>query len=132
MRFFIRSAIFGAAMVMALPSLAATLSEVERSALHAAMVSHIDRQAVSGMYLQVDLKSGTVNKFAPAKSHAMILTMGDNFVLCTDFKDEQGTATNVDFYVVRKGKSFAVFHTEINNRDPLKKLMDEGKVQPVD
>lgn len=110
---------------------ATSLGEAEISALHASMVQHIDRQVIEGLYWQVDLKSGIVSKFSPAKSHPMVLTMGDNFVLCTDFKDTSGKPTNVDFYVARRGKGFAVFHTEIGNRGPLMKLMQEGKAASI-
>lgn len=108
------------------------VTEGERTALHAAMLQHIDRQAVNGIYLHMNLASGAVESFAPAKAHPMMFEFGEHFVLCTDFKDKDGNAAMVDFYVAKRGKSYAIFQTEINNRAPLMKLMEAGKVKAVD
>jgi hypothetical protein len=129
--------IVGAAIVLlaafsAMPAYAANITEADRTALHAVMLQHIDRQVVDGMYLRMDLKGGNIEQFAPAKAHPMMFTMGENYVLCTDFKDKDGKTAMVDFYVAKRGKSYAVFQTEINNRDPLMKLMETGKVKSVD
>jgi hypothetical protein len=125
------AALLGVSLAI-MPIGAFALTSSERTALHVAMVQHIDRNVVDGLYLQMDLANGKVNKFSPAKSHPMLLTMGEHFVLCTDFKDEAGNATNVDFYVARRVRGFAVFHTEINNRGPLQKLMEDGKAKMVE
>ncbi|MCB1535655.1 MAG: hypothetical protein KDJ44_13245 [Rhodoblastus sp.] len=111
---------------------AATLSNADRLALQTAMVQHIDRQTVDGLYPWFDVKSGGIDRYSPAKSHPMIIRAGDTFVLCTDFKDKDGAATNVDFYMMRKGVSFEVIRTEIANRAPLETLMNAGKAQPAD
>lgn len=121
-------AMLASAFLAAPAAMAGNLSEAERTALHVAMTQHIDRQVIDGMYLKVDLGTGVIQRFAPAKAHPMVLKMGEDYVLCTDFKNEAGVATNVDFYVTRRGKGFAIFHTEINNRQPLMKLMEAGKV----
>lgn len=114
------------------PVHASTISSADRIALHAAMTQHIDREVVDGMYLRVDLATGAVQRYAPAKAHPMVLKMGDGYVLCTDFKNEVGESSNVDFYVARRGDGFSIFHTEINNRQPLMKLMETGKVVSVE
>lgn len=111
---------------------AASLSDTDRLALQAAMVQHIDRQTVDGQFPWFDIKSGAMRSYAPAKSHPMIVLSGETFVLCTDFKDPAGAATNVDFYLVRKGKGFSIIRTEIANREPLVALMDAGKARPAD
>ena len=119
------------ALAVASPALADPLTDAERAALQSAMVQHIDRQTIDGLYLKVDVAAGEIRKYAPAKAHPMILSMGQHYVLCTDFKDAQGNATNVDFYVARRGKGFAIFHTEIDNRAPLMKLIEGGKAKPL-
>ncbi|MFV0281804.1 MAG: hypothetical protein ACK5JM_13725 [Rhodoblastus sp.] len=119
------SAFYGAAH-------AAALSDVDRLALQAAMVQHIDRQSVDGQFPWFDLKAGALRAYAPAKTHPMIVQSGDTFVLCTDFKNTDGAATNVDFYAVRKNKGFAIIRTEIANREPLMALINAGKAQPAE
>jgi hypothetical protein len=96
------------------------------------MFQHIDRQLLDGVYLDIDLKTGDVRSLIPAKNHPMVLRMGEQFVLCTDFKTRAGESVNVDFYASRRGKSFVIFRTEIDNRAPLTALMDAGKVAPAE
>lgn len=131
-----RKLIFASALALCVAApggaFAAPVSEAERAALHAAMLQHIDRQAVDGVYLHMDLKGGVVETYSPAKAHPMMFSMGDHFVLCTDFKDKNGKATNVDFYLAKRGKSYAVFQTEIANREPLMQLMKAGKVKSIE
>lgn len=117
---------------LVLPQGVQAATESERTELQAAMRQHIDRQVVNGMYLHMNLSTGTVEAFSPAKAHPMMFEFGDHYVLCTDFKDKDGKATVVDFYVAKRGKNFAVFQTEINNRAPLMKLMEAGKVKSID
>jgi len=132
----LRKFIFGLAMcinlVGAQASFAETVSTADRSGLQAAMFQYIDRQAVEGMFLHMDMRDGSVQGLAPAKAHPMILQMGKNFVLCTDFFNKEGKSVNVDFYVARRGASFVIFHTEVDNRAPLDKLIKDGKVVMVD
>ena len=107
------------------------VSEGDRTALHAAMLQHIDRQAVNGTYLHMNLANGAVETYVPAKAHPMMFEFGEHYVLCTDFKDKDGKNAMVDFYVAKRGKGYAIFQTEINNRTPLMKLMDSGKVKAI-
>ena len=51
----------------------------------------------------------------------MILSMGDDYVLCTDFRDPDGKFVNVDYYMTSRDGKYVVFQTEIDNRAPLKK-----------
>lgn len=128
------SVAFAASVLLSalVPAAASKIPEAERAALHAAMLQHIERNATSGIYLHMNLATGNVEQYAPAKAHPMMFTFDGHFVLCTDFKDKDGKAAMVDFYVARQGKGFAVFQTEINNRAPLQKLMESGKVVSVD
>ncbi len=108
------------------------VSNLERSALQAAMAQHIDRQTVDGQFLYVDFTQGTVERLSPAKAHPMILKMGDDFVLCTDFVSKNGKAVNIDFYLARRGKGYVIFHTEVGNRGSLEAMMKAGKVAMID
>ena len=117
-----------AAALISTSANAAPLSPADKAGLQSAMVQHIDRQLVDGSYMDVNLKSGEFRKLVPAKNHPMVLQMGEHFVLCTDFKTKAGESVNLDFYVARRGKSFVVFRTEIDNRAPLQALMEAGKV----
>ena len=62
----------------------------------------------------------------------MILSMGDHFILCADFRTGSGTAVNIDFYVARNQDGFVVFDTVIDNREPIQRLMSAGLARAVD
>jgi hypothetical protein len=102
-----------------------TLSE--RAALQATMFGYIDREAIKGSFLHVDISRGTVEPISPVKAHPMIVRTGDYFVLCTNFRREDGKDVNVDFYPAKRDAGFEVFHTEIDNHGPLEQLINRGK-----
>ncbi|MDP4593288.1 MAG: hypothetical protein NWT00_01830 [Beijerinckiaceae bacterium] len=106
-------------------------SAAEKASLQAAMFQHIDQQLVRGSFLHVDFKRGEVEKLSPAKAHPMMLTMGNNYVLCTTFRRQNGTEVNIDFYAAKKEAGYSIFHTEVNNRGPLMALIKAGKVKPL-
>ena len=107
---------------------ASTVSMDDKVALQAVMASYIESHLVDGIIPHVLLDKGEVVSLVPTKAHPMILTMGDDYVLCTDFRAEDGTFVNVDFYVARAETGFVIYQTEIGNRAPLEKMMEAGKV----
>ncbi|MFC7739233.1 hypothetical protein ACFQX4_26495 [Roseomonas sp. GCM10028921] len=111
---------------------AETLSAADKAALQAAMTQHVERQLVNGNFLHLDAVQGTVRVLFPAKTHPRIMQLDKYYVLCTDFRDQQGTPVNVDFYLAPGGKSFAVFQTEVANRAPLQALVRAGRVRAVE
>lgn len=119
--------LFAASSVSAQP-----LRLADKAALQAAMYQHIDAQLVNGAFLHLSMATGEVRSLAPTKAHPMILTMGEHFVLCSSFKTQAGKEVNMDFFMARAGKSYVVFHTEIDNRGSLEKLMEAGKIRMVD
>jgi len=110
------------------PGIAQSVEPADKAAMQSTMFQHIDRILVDGQYTDVNLANGEIRKLVPQKNHPMVLRMGESFVLCTDFRTQDGEAVNVDFYAARRGKSFVIFRTEIGNRAPLMQLMNSGKV----
>ena len=84
---------------------ASALSLQDKATLQAAMQRHVDRQSIEGAYLHLDSKSGEVMKLHPVTAHPMIMKMGDNYVLCFDFRTAAGKDVPVDFYMARKKDS---------------------------
>ena len=108
-----------------------TIGISEKAMLQVSMQRHIDRRLVEGAYLHMDMKTGDVQELHPATAHPMILKMGKYFVLCSDFRDKEGKSVNIDFYLARRGASFIVFQTLVDDRKPLVRLMKAGKVSRV-
>lgn len=102
------------------------------SAMQAAMQRHIDRTLVNGAYLHLDMNTGEVHLLYPAQAHTTVLSMGDYFVLCSDFRDAADGSVNVDFYLAREDDRFVVFHSVVDDRDVLRQWLREGKARRLD
>lgn len=111
---------------------AAALTVQDKVQLQSAMAAHIERNMVDGVIPHVLLKDGVVVDLVPTKAHPMILSFGERYVLCTDFRDPEGRFVNVDFYVAKGSEGYVIFQTEIDNRASLEALMKAGKVAMVE
>lgn len=98
-------------------------------ALQAAMQRHVDASLVDGAILYLDTDSGEVRKMHPVTAHPIILTMGDHYVLCFDFRDDAGKNLHIDYYMAQRGNEYVVFHTAVADHDMLDGLMKAGKVK---
>lgn len=106
-------------------------SVIDKARLQAAMQQHIERNLVDGAILHLDTRTGEVRSLYPTQAHPMVIGMGEYFILCADLRDKAGNAMPLDLYMAPSGRSFTVFHTEINNRAPLKLLMKKGLAKPM-
>ena len=105
------------------------VSTTEKIMLQATMQQSIARQLVDGKYYYFDANAAKVHTLYPGKTHPMIMRMGEHFILCTNFRADDGKAVNVDFYVARQGDGFVIFDTVVDNRAPIKQLMKAGLVR---
>lgn len=110
---------------------AAANGTVSKARLQAAMQQHIERSLVHGAILHLNTETGEVKPLYPTQAHPMVIAMGDNFILCTDLRDKAGNAMPLDLYMAPSGRSFKVFHSEIGNREPLRKFMKNGLAKPL-
>ncbi len=118
------------AIVVALASMGpVTASTSEKAMLQAAMQRYLDSQLVEGAILDLSLETGEIRKLYPVESHPMILTMGDNFVLCATLSDVEGNKSTIDYYFAPRGDDYVMFRAEIDNRKPLRALMKAGTVK---
>ena len=108
-----------------------TVSASEKIVLQAAMQQHVESQLIEGAMLDLDLESGEIRKLYPTKTHPMIMTMGENFVLCLTLNDTDGKEYLADYYIAPQDDGFVVISAEINNRKALKKLMKAGIVRQM-
>jgi hypothetical protein len=126
-----RLVIFVLGMFCMMSTVTAGERTVDKAKLQAAMQMHIQRNLVNGAILHLDTKTGDVRPLYPTQAHPMVIAMGENFVLCTDLRDKAGKARPLDLYMAPSGRSFTVFHTEIDNRAPLTKLIKKGLAKPL-
>ena len=121
-------AILAICAALAAPA-AAKDTTVLKAELQAAMQRHIDRNVIDGALPYLDLESGEVTPLYPTEAHPMILTLGEGYVLCADLRTTEGVSRPVDFYMMPAGKRYKIVRTEIDNRPPLKALMQAGKAK---
>ena len=107
------------------------ISTGKKAALQAVMQQHIDTQLVGGVYPQIILETGKIRRLHPVAAHPMILRLENKYVLCTDFRDDQGRDVNIDFYLERKGDTYSVVRTVIDDRTPLDGLVKNGSAKVV-
>lgn len=131
MRSIVLAGIISIAVLVTTAHASEDVTTSEKILLQATMHQTITRNLVDGKYFYFDASAAEVHALYPAKTHPMILRMGEHFVLCTNFRDGDGKEVNVDFYVARQEESFVVFDTVVDNRAPLKQLMKAGLVQAV-
>ncbi len=120
--------VFLLVILCALPLTAWSQSLSEKAALQAAMQRFIDRQTIDGVYHYIDENAGEVRTLHPVTAHPKILTMGEHYVLCFDFRNDDGDKVNVDFYMARKNESFIVFHTAVDDHTLIDLLLRQGKL----
>jgi hypothetical protein len=133
--FCVHRALIGLVLAFAIGSTVAASEKIgtrDKASLQAGMQQYIGRTLVNGIYLYLNPTTGDVRGLHPITAHPMILRMGEFFVLCSDFRDDQGVRVNVDFYMARREKGYVVFHTAVAQRDLLEQLMKAGKIERVD
>jgi len=96
--------------------------------LQVTMQRHIESSLVDGAITSLNMESGALEPLYPTEAHPMVLVGRDFFVLCSELKSADGRQLPVDFYVTETEDGFRVFHTEIDNREPLNKLMADNRV----
>lgn len=105
---------------------AQSLTEI-RTQLQAALQRNLSRTMIEGSLPHLDLITGELTRFYPTENHEVILKMADVYVMCATLVTADGQEATVDYYMTRNNASFGVIRTEIDNRTPLKALMDAGK-----
>lgn len=99
--------------------------------LQIAMQQHIEQQKVDGAILNINFKTGSVEKLYPVEAHPMVIELSNGYALCSDLVREDGSTVPLDVYLVREGDELVVFETIISNRGPLAKLIKSGKATRI-
>lgn len=105
---------------------AQSLNEL-RTQLQATLQRSLGRSMLGGALPHVDLQTGTVTRYYPTENHEIILKMDDVYVMCATLMSEDGREAPVDYYIAQADGRFGIIRMEIDNRAPLKALMDAGR-----
>lgn len=119
-------------VLLALGLICATAAQAQsttelRTKLQATLQRNLGRAMLDGALLYVNLQSGTLTRFYPTETHEVILQMGEVYVMCSTLVAEDGKEALVDYYITESKGRYGVIRTEIDNRAPLKALMEAGR-----
>ncbi|MDG1337053.1 MAG: hypothetical protein P8P53_13680, partial [Tateyamaria sp.] len=67
--------------------------------LQTVMQRHIEGQLIDGALRVRDLSSGDISLYYPTERHSMVMSIDEDYILCTDLVSESGESVPVDFYV---------------------------------
>lgn len=96
----------------------------EAIGLQAAMQRYIESNLVNGALLHIDVATGIVHSYYPAKAHPKIMAIGKYYYLCANFRDEKGQEVMFNFYVARDGKRYVFFHTLLGEDEALEERIE--------
>ena len=119
-------ALLGLSLFLGTNAQAQTLTEV-RTQLQAALQRSLSRSMMDGALPHLDLTTGQLTKFYPTENHEIILKMDEVYVMCATLLGPDGKEVPVDYYISQSEGRYGVIRTEINNRTPLKALMDAAR-----
>ena len=98
-----------------------------RARLQAALQSSLSRSLINGALRHIDLTDGKITLYYPEEMHEKIVQIGDTYVMCATLISTEGQEAPVDYYLSQTNGRYVVIRTEIDNRAPLKALIDAGK-----
>ena len=103
-------------------------SLAEKAKLQATMQTHVDKLTVDGVFPYFDGTTGEVRALHAVTAHPTILTGDDYYVLCFDFRNDEGEPVNVDFFMAAKDGEYVVFHTIVDNDRVLTQMVEAGSI----
>lgn len=105
---------------------AARLSTALQVELQTAMLSYNDSILRDGSYHYLDTRSDTMRVIHPANAHPFIVSLGDNYFVCSEFIDENGDSITADYLVMDIRGKYKVVQMIIDDRESLTKAMKKA------
>ncbi|TQV77850.1 hypothetical protein [Denitrobaculum tricleocarpae] len=99
------------------PARAETASTELRSELRAAMVDYINANSIDGKFYHLNQASGTLETYEPADVSAVVLKVGDHYVICSSFETADGKTVYLDFFAVQAQGKAEVLQLIAEKRD---------------
>lgn len=105
------------------PAVGADIDTELQVQLQSLMLSYTDSVLVDGGYTYIDTADDALKTVFPANVHPFIVTLGDDYVVCSEMIDENGDAVTADFVVRRIGDEYRVVQMLVNDRAALQGAM---------
>ena len=85
--------------------------------LQTAMLTYTDSILVDGGYSYVDTKTDALSTVYPANVHPFVVSLGNDYVVCSEMIDESGNTVTADFLVRQIGSDYRVVQMILDDRD---------------
>ncbi len=95
--------------------------------LQTAMLNYMDSILVDGGYSYVDTKTDSLSTVYPANVHPFVVSLGDDYVVCSEMIDESGNTVTADFLVRRIGGDYRVVQMILDDRESVQGAMSKLK-----
>ncbi len=110
-------------VLVAAPAFAGKPSAALQVELQNAMLSYNDSILVDGSYSYLDTKTDSLKTIYPANTHPFIVSLGENYFVCSEFITDDGETITADYFIRQKGEIYSVVQMILDDRDSLKKAM---------
>lgn len=114
-----------AALAFSTPVAAADIPPQVQVRLQSAMQQYIDQISVDGAYSYIDSETSELKTVYPANVHPMVLSFGDDYFVCSELVDENGSNLTADFLVRQFGDGYRVVQMIIDNRRLVEQAMSK-------
>lgn len=105
------------------PANAETVSTNLRSELRAAMMNYINDNSVDGKFIYRNPVNGSVVVYEPVEVFAVVLNVGEHFVICSSFDTIDGKTVYVDFMAVHAQGEARILEAHAMKRDVTRKMV---------
>lgn len=105
------------------PANAETVSGNLRSELRAAMVEYIDANSIDGKFHYLNPVKGTFVTYEPVDVSAVVLKLGEHFVICSSFDTKEGKTVYLDFLAVQAEGEARVLQALAGKRGVTRRMM---------
>ena len=93
--------------------------------LQTAMLTYTDSILVDGGYSYVDTKTDALSTVYPANVHPFVVSLGHDYVVCSEMIDESGNTVTADVLVRQIGGDYRVVQMILDDRDSVQSAISK-------
>ncbi len=105
------------------PAYADKLSTELQVELQTAMLTFNDSILVDGSYSYLDTRSDSMRIVYPANAHPFVVTLGEDYFVCSEFINDKGNTITADYLVRKIGEQYKVVQMILDDRESLSLAM---------
>ena len=107
------------------PAYADKISTELKVELQTAMLAYNDSILVDGSYSYLDTRLDAMRTAYPANAHPFVVTLGEDYFVCSEFINDKGNTITADYLVREIGKQYKVVQMILDDRESLRLAMQK-------